>query len=304
MAPVIQLENVAKDFGAHHALGPVDLSVPEGIVGLLGPNGAGKTTMLRIVMGLLRPTTGTVRVLDEDVTSGSVTSHRRIGYVPEGEAQFPDLTGVEATAYAGELVGMRRVDALKRAHEVLDYVQLGEERYRLAEGYSTGMRQRLKLAQALVHDPSLLILDEPTEGVDPDARMHLLELIDDLSREHGMHVILSTHILSDVERLASHAIVLSQGQVAAQGTLDELRQATTRAHYVRVSGDASLLTQRLTDEGIGWELLPPQLRVDLEDARDVLRHVRASGLAVRHLAPATLTLEEAFEQAVGVTPDA
>ncbi|HWH08351.1 MAG TPA: ABC transporter ATP-binding protein, partial [Candidatus Thermoplasmatota archaeon] len=249
----------------------------------------------RMMLGLLPPTTGTLRVLGEPVTPDI---RRRIGYMPEGDTVFPGLTGVEGTAYAGKLVGMRHEDALKRAHQLLDYVQLGEERYRLAEGYSTGMRQRLKLAQALVHDPELLILDEPTEGVDPQARIHLLDLIDGLRRDHGMKVLLSTHILPDVERLATHAIVLHEGRVAAQGTLDELRRTTTRAHYVRVNGDVGRLTERLTASGVRWELHEPLVRVDLEDPRAVLKHVREAGLVVRHLAPATLSLEEAFEAAV------
>ena len=301
MAPLVELENVTKSYGAHHALGPIDLVIPEGSVGLLGPNGAGKSTLIRMLLGLMPPTTGTLRVLGEPVTNAI---RRRVGYMPEGNAVFPGLTAVEATTYAGELVGMAREDAVKRAHQVLDYVQLQEERYRLAEGYSTGMKQRLKLAQALVHDPELLILDEPTEGVDPQARMHLLDLVDALRKEHGMKVLLSTHILPDVERLATHAVVLNEGRVAAQGTLEELRRSTAKAYYVRVNGDVGLLTQRLTAAGVKWERQDPQVRVDLADPRDVLKHVRAAGLVVRSLAPATLTLEEAFEAAVltGVTP--
>jgi ABC-2 type transport system ATP-binding protein len=244
-------------------------------------------------------------VLGEDVKSGK-SLRRRIGYVPEGESLFPRLSGIEAVAYAGELVGMTRVDAVKRAHEVLDYVELGEARYRLAEGFSTGMRQRLKLAQALVHDPELLVLDEPTEGVDPEARQHLLRLLESLQREHGMRMILSTHLLPDVERLATHAVVLNQGRVAAHGTLEDLKKASTTAYYVRVNGAPSALTDHLTRVGVKWETHAPDVRVDLEDPREVLRIVRDAGLVVRHLAPATLTLEEAFEQAVatGVSPSA
>ncbi|MFA5862575.1 MAG: ABC transporter ATP-binding protein [Candidatus Thermoplasmatota archaeon] len=301
---MIELEGVTKSYGDELALGPLDLSVPEGGVGLLGPNGAGKTTLLRILLGLMPPTSGTVRVLGEDVSTAGKSLRRRIGYVPEGDALFPRLSGIEATAYAGELVGMTRVDAVKRAHEVLDYVDLGEMRYRLAEGYSTGMRQRLKLAQALVHDPELLVLDEPTEGVDPEARLHLLGLLESLAREHGMHMILSTHLLPDVERLATHAIVLNCGKVAAHGTLDELKRASTKAYYVRVNGVPSALTEFLTNKGVRWETHAPDVRVELEDPREVLRLVREAGLVVRHLAPATLTLEEAFEQAVGATQNA
>jgi len=299
MPPMVELEGVTKSYGAEQALGPLDLVLPEGSVGLLGPNGAGKSTLLRILLGMMPATTGTVRVLGEEVKPGSRALRRRIGYVPEGDAMFPGLTGVEATTYAGELVGMRRVDALKRAHEVLDYVQLGEERYRFADNYSTGMKQRLKLAQGLVHDPELLILDEPTEGVDPQARARLLDLIALLEKEHGMKLLISTHILPDVERLATHALVLNMGRVAALGSLQELRATETKAYYVRVNGAPEQLTAHLDTRGIKWERHHPNLRVDLEDPREVLRHVRDAGLAVRYLTPVTLSLEEAFEQAVG-----
>lgn len=301
MTALVELEGVTKSYGAEQALGPLDLTLPDGSVGLLGPNGAGKSTLLRILLGMMPPTTGTVRVLGEEVRPGATALRRRIGYVPEGDSLFPGLTGAEATAYAGELVGMRRVDALKRAHEVLDYVQLNEERYRLVENYSTGMKQRLKLAQALVHDPELLILDEPTEGVDPQARARLLDLIATLEAEHGVRILVSTHLLADVERLAKHALVLNQGRVAALGTLDELRATTTKAYYVRVNDAPERLTAHLTEKGVKWERMHPNVRVDLADPREVLKHVRDAGLVVRHLTPVTLSLEEAFEQAVNAT---
>ncbi|HVM44942.1 MAG TPA: ABC transporter ATP-binding protein [Candidatus Thermoplasmatota archaeon] len=299
MTAMVELEGVTKSYGAEQALGPLDLTLPEGAVGLLGPNGAGKSTLLRILLGMMPATTGTVRVLGEDVRAGSTGLRRRIGYVPEGDALFPGLTGIEATTYAGELVGMRRVDALKRAHEVLDYVQLGEERYRFADAYSTGMKQRLKLAQGLVHDPELLVLDEPTEGVDPQARRHLLDLIAALRTEHGMQLLVSTHLLPDVERVCQSALVLNEGRVAALGTLEELRATSTRAYFVRTNGPHEQLAAHLDARGIKWERAHPNLRVDVADARQVVNLVREAGLVLRHLTPVTLSLEEAFEQAVG-----
>ncbi|HLE95785.1 MAG TPA: ABC transporter ATP-binding protein [Candidatus Thermoplasmatota archaeon] len=304
MPPLVELENVSKFYGAQPALGPLTLALPEASIGLLGPNGAGKTTLLRLLLGLMRPTSGTVRVLGEEVGPRSNHLRRRVGYVPEGEAVFPDLNGVEAVAFAGRLVGMPRGEALQRAHQVLDYVELGEARYRAAETYSTGMRQRLKLAQALVHGPELLVLDEPTEGVDPDARIHLLDLISELQREHGIRLIVSTHILNDVERLATHALVLNEGRAAALGTLDELRRSQSRSYIVRVNGPATLLADELTRQGVRCELTPPNVRVELDDPRDVLRKVAATGMTVRHLAPTTLSLEEAFEAALAAAPTA
>ncbi len=296
--PLAQFEGASKTYGDVQALGPLDLAIDGEVVGLLGPNGAGKTTMIRLLMGLLRPTTGTVSVLGQPVEAGSRAVRQRIGYVPEGDAKFPDLTGVASVAYAGRLVGMGRSDALQRAHQVLDYVDLGEARYRIADTYSTGMRQRLKLAQALVHDPELLILDEPTEGVDPQARDDLLALIGELAREHGLRVLVSTHLLADVERLASHAVVLANGHVAAHGSLDELRSAESRGFLVRVNGDPARFVERLDQSAVSWQSAAPHIRVNLDDAREVLRIVRDSGLVVRHLAPVRLGLDEAFEQAV------
>ena len=298
MPPLAEFEDLVKFYGPTQALGPVTLNIPEGNIGLLGPNGAGKSTLVRIMMGLIRPTSGTVRVLGEDVKPGSKAIRRRIGYVPEGDAFFPELNGVEAVAYSGRLVGMRRADSLQRAHQVLDYVELGEARYRLVEKYSTGMRQRLKLAQALVHDPDLLILDEPTEGVDPEARAHILSLIQEVSKEHGLQMLLSTHLLNDVEKLASHALVLNQGRAVASGSIAELKAAPTKSFIVRVNGAPEPFTQHLTEKGVKWEPMQPSVRVFVDDPKEVLQLVKNAGLVVRHLAPTELSLGEAFEQAV------
>ncbi len=297
-APVAELNEVVKFYGAHQALGPVTLDVPQGTVGLLGPNGAGKSTLIRILLGLLPPTEGSVRVLGEPMSREAAGLRRRIGYVPEGDARFPGMTGVRSVAYAGRLVGMAPDEAKQRAHQVLDYVDLGEERYRLADGFSTGMRQRLKLAQALVHDPELLILDEPTEGVDPEARDDLLELLDDLQRLHGLNLLISTHILPDVEDRADHAIVLHQGKLVAAGPLEDLKRPTTPGFLVRVNAPSEEFAPALDDAGVPWTHVAPNLRVEVEDPRDVLRIARDAGYTVRHLDPVRLTLTEALEEAV------
>lgn len=291
-------EDVTKFYGPVQALGPITLDIPQRSVGLLGPNGAGKTTMIRLLLGLMPPTSGSLKVLDEDVREAAVGLRRRIGYLPEGDTYFPDKTGVEAVAYAGRLSGMTQADAMQRAHLLLDYVELGEARYRLVEKYSTGMRQRLKLAQCLVHDPELVILDEPTEGVDPEARPRLLELIRDLEREHGLQLMISSHLLHDVEQLADHAVVLHQGRVVADGPIAELKRAPSEAYMVRANGPVEGLTGALEEAGVPYARMDPNVRVDIDDPREVLRVVRDAGLVVRHLAPAELSLEEAFEQAV------
>ncbi|HVL86625.1 MAG TPA: ABC transporter ATP-binding protein [Candidatus Thermoplasmatota archaeon] len=298
MAALAEFESLVKFYGSHQALGPLSLSLPGGAVGLLGPNGAGKTTLLRILMGVIPPTSGTVRILGEEVNPGAKAVRRKIGYAPEGEALFPELSGVEAVSFAGRLVGMGKVESIERAHQVLDYVDLGEARYRRVETFSTGMRQRLKLAQALVHDPALLVLDEPTEGVDPEARIALLELIAELRAEHGLQVLLSTHLLNDVERLATHALVLRDGRAVTHGPLSELKRAPAGGYLVRVAGGMDKLQEALTARGVAWEPAAANLRVSLDDPREVLRIVAQAGLVVRHLAPFELTLDEAFTQAV------
>lgn len=298
MPALAAFDNVTKFYGAHQALGPLTLELPDASVGLLGPNGAGKSTLLRLLLGMIPPTSGTIHVLGEEVTPGLAGLRGRIGYAPEGDSLFPDLSGIEAVAYAGRLVGMRPADALQRAHQVLDYVELGEERYRLVEKYSTGMRQRLKLAQALVHDPQLLVLDEPTEGVDPEARLHLLDLIAELEQEHGLKLLISTHLLHDVEKLVPHVLVLSEGHKVALGSIADLKQAASTAYLVRVNGPSEQLSERLTAAGVAWEPMTPSLRVSTDDPRVILRIAEEAGLSIRHLAPAELSLEEAFEHAV------
>lgn len=304
MPPLAEFDALIKFYGPEQALGPLTLSLPEGAVGLLGPNGSGKSTLIRLMLGLLKPTSGTVRVLGEEVRPGAKNIRRRIGYAPEGDSYFPELTGVEAVAFAGRLVGMPPADALQRAHQVLDYVDLGEARYRLVQKYSTGMRQRLKLAQALVHDPDVLILDEPTEGVDPEARFALLELIRELVKEHGLKLLLSTHLLHDVESSATHALVLHHGRAVAHGAIADLKAAPSKAYLLRVNGAWDPLLPHLASAGLSFEPMAPNLRVNTDDPRRILEAVAAAGLVVRHLAPLELSLGEAFEQAVGGAQDA
>src|SRR5947209_1425946 len=183
---LFQLDNVTKTYGAVTALDGLSVSVPEGAVGLLGPNGAGKTTLIRTLLGLITTDAGSGRVLNRDIKGKRLNIRQQVGFVPEDECLFPAVVGVEFVAYAGQLCGMSRKDAMQRAHEVLDYVGLREARYRPVESYSTGMKQRLKLASAIVHDPKMLILDEPTNGMDPAGRLDILNFSHDLAHNKGM----------------------------------------------------------------------------------------------------------------------
>src|SRR5580700_1815 len=232
--PVVTLDRVTVAYGKSPALQDVTASFAAGAVGLLGPNGAGKSTMIKALLGFLRPASGRMRVLGLDVSTSPLEVRARVGYMPESDAHIPGMNAVSFVAYCGELAGLPRVDATARAHEVLFYVGLGEARYRNVETYSTGMKQRIKLAQALVHDPDLLFLDEPTNGMDPRGRDEMLELVHDLGHNKGVQLILSSHLLPDVEYTCDHVVVMDSGRIAVEGPIDDLKQPRGRVFELRV----------------------------------------------------------------------
>ena len=242
---LFQLDNVTKTYGRVTALDNLSVEVPPGAVGLLGPNGSGKTTMIRTLLGLITIDRGDGRVLGMNIRREQLDIRRQIGFAPEDECLFPHVAGVDFVAYAGELVGMARKDALQRAHEVLDYVGLGEARYRRVESYSTGMKQRLKLASAIVHDPKLLILDEPTNGMDPAGREEVLQLARDLAHNKGMSLLFSSHLLPDVESVCEHVMVLGGGRLLASGKIEEMKGLQQLFYEVRLKADPELFRARL-----------------------------------------------------------
>src|SRR3954470_5378653 len=242
---LFQLDGVTKTYGAVTALDGLSVSVPRGAVGLLGPNGSGKTTLIRTLLGLIPVDRGSGVVLGLDIRTRQLEVRRQVGFAPEDECLFPGVAGVEFAAYAGELVGMRPKDAMQRAHEVLDYVGLGEARYRRVETYSTGMKQRIKLAAAVVHDPKLLILDEPTNGMDPAGREEVLELARDLAHNKGMSLLFSSHLLPDVEAVCDHVLVLGRGTLLAQGEIRTMKRVHPLSFEVRVKDGAAALARGL-----------------------------------------------------------
>src|SRR5215210_3880562 len=215
--PVVHLDAVTVIYGDNKALKNVSAKFAAGAVGLLGPNGAGKSTMLKALLGFVKPDEGRMTVLGMNVAQQPLMIRARIGYMPESDAHIPGMNAVSFVAYCGQLAGLPAVDAMQRAHEVLYYVGLGEARYRNIETYSTGMKQRIKLAQALVHDPDLLFLDEPTNGMDPKGRDEMLDLIRDLGHNKNVNLILSSHLLPDVEYTCDRVVVMDKGRIAAQG---------------------------------------------------------------------------------------
>ena len=214
---LFDLHDITKTYGKVTALRRLSVAVPTGAVGLLGPNGAGKTTLIRTLLGLITIDSGFGQVLGLDLKKRRMEIRQAVGFVAEDECLFPGVFGVEFVAYAGELCGMSRGDAMQRAHEVLNYLGLGEARYRPVGSYSSGMKQRIKLAAALVHDPRLLILDEPTNGMDPAGRQEMLELARDLAHSKGMSLLFSSHLLPDVEFVCDHVLCSARADCSRKG---------------------------------------------------------------------------------------
>src|SRR5476649_1428122 len=305
--PVVTLEGVTVRYGTNRALREVTSSFAAGAVGLLGPNGAGKSTMIKAVLGLLPPLSGRMHVLGHDVTDAPMAIRARVGYMPESDAHIPGMNAVSFVAYCGELSGLPRADAMQRAHEVLFYVGLGEARYRNIETYSTGMKQRIKLAQAIVHDPDLIFLDEPTNGMDPKGRDEMLALVRDIVDNKGITLILSSHLLPDVEFACDHVVVLDKGAVATQGPISALKGTTGRVFELRVKGERSIaFADVLRAEGIECRGdLSEVMRVYMPEHQgpELLFQLAARhGMQVRHLRPSVPTLEDVFATAIGEEP--
>ena len=300
----VEVTDIHFSYGPIVALDGVSLKLESGAVGLLGPNGAGKSTLLRILLGFLTPAKGEGRVLGYDIRRERALIRRSIGYMPEDDCFIAGMDAVAFTSYFGELSGMPREEAMKRAHEVLFYVGLGEARYRLLDTYSAGMKQRLKLAQALVHDPKLLFLDEPTSNLDPHGRQEILELIRDVSSTKDIQVLVSSHILADIESLCADVVILNKGRVAAQGSLQNLRAIDYSLFEVRVKGDEGRFRTEAearggrvdrTEDGLLKIYLPAD-----KDRMEIFRAAAAAGAQVRHFVKSQTSLEDLFARTVGV----
>lgn len=302
--PVGSIRNLTVRYGVFTALYDLSIDIPEGCVGLLGPNGAGKTTLLKTILGFVKPFAGSATILDYDINTQGPYIRQNIGLMPEQDCHIPGLSAVQFVAYAGELAGMPYAQSIRRAHEVLEYCGLGEARYRPVETYSTGMKQRIKLAQALVHGPKLLLLDEPTNGLDPQGREEMLELVRSISHGKGVNVIVSSHILPDIERVCDYVMVIVKGQLRAAGLIKDLKRIDGQPCDVElrepVEGFAAALhnkhlnilfqdreTYRVQGEGLPSEIMK---RVH-EAARETHAQVRGFSVAER-------SLEEAFMEAI------
>lgn len=302
--PIATVSNLTVRYGAKTAVNDLSVELPEGCVGLLGPNGAGKTTLIKTLLGFVSPASGSGEVLGMNVATQGLRIRQKIGLMPELDCHIPGMNAVSFVGYAGELSGMSGSDAMRRAHEVLEYCGLGEARYRNVETYSTGMKQRIKLAQALVHGPKLVFLDEPTNGLDPAGRDEMLALVRDISHGKGVNVIVSSHLLPDIEKTCDSVIVMRQGQVATQGSIESLKQTQGLQMEVELRVPSEGFEQAALKRGarvvsqVGSHYIV-EMPVALDEASRLLfEAARESDAQVRGFRTAQRSLEDIFLEAV------
>lgn len=298
---IIEADHLGKTYGTQRALTDVTLQVPPGTIGLLGPNGAGKSTFIKCLLNLETPTTGTARVLGRDIRAGNRASRERVGYSPEQDSHISGLAGCEYVTYCGQLSGMPMRIARQRTHEILDLVGMGQERYRPVDTYSTGMRQRVKLAQALVHDPHVVFLDEPTNGLDPSGREHILKLIGSLWRELGTSVVMSSHLLRDIERVCDRVIIIGHGRVLEHDSIAGLKNRHRRIVEIAPSSARERFVAALAATGAKVTALSNgKLRVEsgADSIEWILQLMRTHNLPPAEIVANPDALHELFIQSI------
>jgi ABC-2 type transport system ATP-binding protein len=302
MTPVIELEGLGVRFGKRDILKGLTCSLSGRTIGLLGPNGAGKSTLLNTLLCFPSPSTGTARIFGHDIRSKSTHIRNVVGYMPENDAFIANMTAVAFIRLMAELSGLPSEAALERAHEALFYVGLGEARYRKVGTYSLGMKQLAKLAQAIVHGPKLIILDEPTNGLDPPARQRMVRMIKEMRDAHDVHIVLCSHLLRDVEETCEEVLILKEGRIVHYSNLEEERRANRRFVEMEPIGDTAGLAQAL--EGLGCECAfsgGQRLKAVLSDGieiRDIYRLAAERDIQLRRLNYRRDTLEDIFLKAM------
>ena len=294
---VITARNLRKMYGPHLALDDVNLEIPSGAVGILGPNGAGKSTLFKCLLGLITTTSGDGTVLGYDIRTEGDKIRSRIGYMPEYDALDPGLSAIDQVRYAGELLGMNPAHATRRAHEVLEYVGLKDQRYRKIETYSTGMKQAAKLACALVHDPDVLICDEPTNGLDQRAREFKLQTLRRTVSEGNRSVLMSSHVMDDVQEVCDRIVMIHNGKIVVQRRIEDLARQIEREIEISVWGGASRMQQELESRGFAVRRLGRVLRVDRVDdstTRNILEAAVSADVQVRQMQEYEPDLEDIF----------
>ncbi len=300
-SPVIETNALVKNYGPLRALNQIDLRVEPGPIGLLGPNGAGKSTLIKCLLRLHRLTSGSARLLGHDILRDGREIRQRVGYTPEQDCHIPGMAGCEYVTYCAQLCGLPFTDARRRAHEMLDYVGMGQERYRKVETYSTGMKQRLKLAQAIVHDPEIVFLDEPTNGLDPKGQSQMLDLVRRLWTDHHITIVVSTHLLPDVEQICDQIILIARGRILVHDTLARLKERRRGAAEVVVADRPEAVLDAFRARNWPCETLPNgHLRVEHQsaDLGPLLALLRELGIPPLEITPSPNVLEEMFVQAM------
>lgn len=304
---IIEARGFSKRFGKLLALDGIELSIPRASVGLLGANGAGKSTLIRSLLGIIKPTAGSARVVGFDTRTQGIKVREYVGYMPEADALPTSTTAADFVGHMAEMSGLPPRQARQRAADVLYQVGLGEERYRLIKGFSTGMRQRVKLAQAIVHDPALVFLDEPTAGLDPKGRDEMLELVERIYTMMGISIVFSSHILEDIERVCDYVVILDGGRVLASQPLDDVN-ALTGEIALQLESGADQFAAALAAQGIQAKRFETEtssyeqllIMVDDERVYDVVRDVAVMQEAViRGMRSQARSLEDIYLGNVG-----
>jgi ABC-2 type transport system ATP-binding protein len=296
-APVITAKGLRKMYGSHLALDDVNLEIQRGAVGILGPNGAGKSTLFKCLLGLITTTSGEGSVLGLDIRTQGEQIRSKIGYMPEYNALDPNLFAVDQVRYAGELLGMNSKNATQRAHEVLEYVGLKDQRYRKIETFSTGMLQATKLACALVHDPDILICDEPTNGLDQRAREFMLQTLNRTVKEGNRSVLMSSHVMDDVQDLCDSIVMIHKGKIVVQSSIEDLVEQVDKEIEMVIWGGASKMESELSSIGLENRRLGRVIRIKVEDESTVDKALEAAvsaGVQVRQMKEYEPDLEDVF----------
>ena len=293
---IVETINLVKSYGKHIALDSINLKIKAGATGLLGPNGAGKSTLFKTLLGLISTTSGDGMVLNHDIRKEGPMIRSKIGYMPEYDCLNPELEAIHQVAYSGELLGMNPSVAMQRAHEVLEYVGLKDQRYRIVDTFSTGMKQSAKLACGLIHDPELLIADEPTNGLDTAHRDFMLNTLNQIVRDGGRNLIMASHLMNDVEHVCERIVMLHKGKLIAQGKIEDLK-AIEREVEVHAWGGASKLEESLIDGGLKVRRTGRVLRVvHVDDSTydQIISAASKSKCQIRRMQDHEASLEDLF----------
>jgi len=303
-AAVIETQDLSKVFGQQRALDKLSLRVTPGAIGLLGPNGAGKSTLMKCLLQLQPITSGSAKLLGREVGHEGRDIRKRVGYTPEQDCHIPGMVGCEYVTYCAQLCGLPFQAARQRAHEMLDFVGMGQERYRKIDTYSTGMKQRLKLAQSIVHDPEIVFLDEPTNGLDPKGQAQMLDLVQSLWKSYGITVVLSSHLLHDVDRICEQIIIIARGRVLVHDTLENLKARKRGAAELVVASRHAEVQVACRQRQWTCELLPNgHLKIEhkADTLNPLLNLLHEMKIPPLEIIPSPNALEETFVQALQIS---